>query len=632
MLSPALEATAVGFAPVRVPFHGVVLDTDERVEILLVRGATLRGRVVAKESGAPIGGARVFLWSETEVGNLTRFDGRVVTNPEWASALGETRTGADGGFRFDHVPAWTGWPVGIYESTAWSRRLGHVAASAEGRVVATSAVAVPEDGQEVAVLLELDRGGSVRGRVVDENGAAFQGASVSWRWLDQSRTGWIHGAFQDAPLTWIPAGVAGEYLLTGVPTAANGSARVEVVATPPGSWLGRAAVPVAVAADGVTEVPPITISRHPRAPAIDLVVTGEDGRPVAGAFAEHTQSGSTDRRGHLRVRLDPSQLPEGVSMPLSVAATGYEAKVVDVVPSTEAPPTVAVTLALARAEQEPAPSPAPSPHRIRTGSIRDAVSGRPILKFRIRRLWRNGSEGSPARATGPGRFAFDDSAEDPWVLRAEAPGYEALDQNMDASAEFPEPLDLRLVPGLAASVRCRDASGAPLGQGKVWFQGTGSRGEGEIGPDGTVVVRGLRAGVAYEVTCAAAQTGSPARWWVPTPFAPVTASASSEAVPIDLTFTVAGVASIRVSSPRVGGDYPEPSPEQRAARQATKAVLLDAHGGAIWTRSRLVGSGWSVIVPQGRYTLRVEIPDAPRFEREVTLTPDPSTVIEVSIP
>jgi hypothetical protein len=99
-----------------------------------------------------------------------------------------------------------------------------------------------------------------------------------------------------------------------------------------------------------------------------------------------------------------------------------------------------------------------------------------------------------------------------------------------------------------------------------------------------------------------------------------------------LSFVPAGVATVRVSSPRLGPPDGPLSERHREARKGTRLTLLDDAGQAIWQRVGLVGSGWSLFAPQGRSTLRLEVPGAPALERQVTLTNDPSTVIALEVP
>jgi hypothetical protein len=321
---------------------------------------------------------------------------------------------------------------------------------------------------------------------------------------------------------------------------------------------------------------------------------------------------------------------------VTVLAFGHAPRSVSATPAVESPPLVEVTLDASAGEPERWVPEDRAPGATLEGRVRDAQTGRPVLKFRVLRFHPDGSEGHPPLVTGAGEFLFRDVEEGPWVLRVEAPGYEPLERRIDADAAADSgPLDLRLVRGAEARVRCRDASGAPLEDGKVRFLGAGRSVEGAIDPEGTVILRGLRAGVAYEVTCAQSPATGLPRWLVPEPFGAVTLPASDEPVSLDLAFQTAGVASIRVRSAHLGYDEHSDTPEQRETRRATRATLVDAHGRTVWLRSRLVGSGWSVIVPPGPYTLRVEVPGAARFERPVTLAPlttAATPTIDVEVP
>jgi hypothetical protein len=160
------EVTADGFAP--LAFWGEDNVRDEGggsylLDAWLLRGATIRGRVVDLATNAPIADAEV--WIKPWDARVGRF-------------LSRTKSARDGSFVLEHVPAWGVDLVGMHMASASSRHLGQLCAMSPDRGFDGRSLEVPDDGADLSFELKLPQLGSVRGRVVDARGAPVAGAWV----------------------------------------------------------------------------------------------------------------------------------------------------------------------------------------------------------------------------------------------------------------------------------------------------------------------------------------------------------------------------------------------------------------------------------------------------------------------
>jgi protocatechuate 3,4-dioxygenase beta subunit len=97
-LVAAIEIRAPGYAPARIAHALTSADPESSpIEVALGAGASLRGRVVEKRSGAPIVGARVR--------RLANREARGSWEPLDADAREQTLTDTNGAFRFDGLAA-----------------------------------------------------------------------------------------------------------------------------------------------------------------------------------------------------------------------------------------------------------------------------------------------------------------------------------------------------------------------------------------------------------------------------------------------------------------------------------------------------------------------------------------------
>ncbi len=337
-----IHVRADGFAPLTVERHS---DRDEgkgdaRFDLVLVRGATLRGRVLDAEGGSPVSEARVVLWSDEGAGGLT-LGGRWVSTSGGPGSLGEARSAADGSFAFEHVPSEGFHPpagLGVGER---GMRLGYVGASAPGYAPSGEEVFLIEDGGVTEAEVRLWPAASIRGRVVDGSGRPVQGAQV-WAYWPQRKRNW----FPDrAANPTCETDAEGAYSIGDVHVT-RAPAPVRVRATVPGSETG-AELDIALRAGEDARIPDIRIRTDPCA---DLAVTDQTGEPVWGAVVSGlpvrltVQDTMTDERGRVRLFFPEWRVRQG-SLSVVVRAPGFAAAPSPAfLPSPEAPPEVRVVM------------------------------------------------------------------------------------------------------------------------------------------------------------------------------------------------------------------------------------------------------------------------------------------------
>lgn len=152
----AIEVRSAGYAPALVESVPARIAGEEELVIELVRGTRIAGRVVERESGAPVAGARVL-----------RFTGRVPVEAleNWSETTIEARTDASGAFLLENVPP--GEMSLAVQHDDWP-------AHADGPFEVGSA--------PVERWIELLRGGRIRGLLAEVGGSALAGEELSlWR-------------------------------------------------------------------------------------------------------------------------------------------------------------------------------------------------------------------------------------------------------------------------------------------------------------------------------------------------------------------------------------------------------------------------------------------------------------------
>ncbi len=286
-----LQATAAGFLPERIDVRAADLLNREEVRIGLTPSAPLRG-LVTDDAGQPVAGARI------------RAEPRGADAPSPSPlASGPATSGPDGAFHVEEA---------LY---GYAYRL-----TAQATGYASSVLDVPpvEPGMAVdPVHLVLTRGRRVVGSVVDTDGSPVAQAEVSLLWpLDPSefRSLW------DRPATAATTNAQGAFVLPGT---APGEYEVDVGHS---RYAQRPTTRVAVpAGESDFDIGDLTLVAGA---TIHGIVTGPDGRPLAGAtirsMSQHgtgeapTRTATSDVDGRFRI--------EGLSsglVDLGVRASGY---------------------------------------------------------------------------------------------------------------------------------------------------------------------------------------------------------------------------------------------------------------------------------------------------------------------
>ncbi len=435
LASAWVEVLADGYAPAFLHAPPLPASAAEvRLDLVLSPGITVHGRVVDEESGAPIEGATVDLQS-TEGWRSEAWERRVsLSSPYAPRSIARLRTGADGAYRFEHVPG-----ALAHEQTrsvageppapprlptavlAWKPGFAPQGARIES-------AAQPETSREIA--LRLRRAGAVSGRVVEADGTPVAGATVV-----AEVEGYEIGASPSssllppgAPRAAGTTGVDGRFLLTGVAGRATGSTFVGVETYQPipagavsGTYARRYARAEARLEVGrTTDVGDLRLPALVFGPIRRVRVLDGQRRPVWGAsIIDPVEVVRTDRAGEAawsEARPRTVGVRAAGFAPASIAASAWEraGQTVEVrlerghrvsgrVLRSDRTPAAGATVAVARTSL-PVAEVAPDPES----------AG-----------WRS-SDGSPRRpgylmtatAGEDGEFAFEDLAAGPWHLGA----------------------------------------------------------------------------------------------------------------------------------------------------------------------------------------------------------------------
>ncbi len=651
-LQESLEVTADGFAPVRLPRAragsvptGGATPRLGTWDVWLGRGAIVRGRVVDIASGQPVREARVVLWSEQEVMGLTLTDGRGIQNPGYYSALGDVRTSEDGAFTMANVPAWGVHRTGVHTGSPSARRLGRVGVIASGYAIETREMRVPAESEVVELELRVTTSGTVRGRVVRSNGEPVSGAHVSWTLSEaDGARGWIPPVFAGLDAAPSTTDSEGRYTLALVSARGDDTPPIHVVAAPPGSspWALRASVSVIPRAGATVEAPDLTLgSDDPEGMSALVTVVDETGQPVAGATFEDCLPGArTNDVGRARLYFHPYGTPRPRDATVRVHAPGRERVTTPNIPL--APGTVA-DVRVALGPRRPPTSvavvaaPADLTAHVRgyvvEGTICDARTGRPSLNWDVS-LGGSGDTRPTARPVGPGRFRLEDVPAGTWSLNVRAEGYEPEKrERIRVGPDSPiSPIDVRLVAGIVLRGRVLDESGVPLDGARVFFNGQQVPSvDGETATDGRFAVRGFRAGGRYSVWVARADGRGGMSYWVRRPFDDLHVDADVTA-DREITVGTAGGVRLVVQSPALGNAATLATDAHVAAGAATVLTFEDALRTTSWTSVGIWGRQREIVLPVGRWTVRVEVPGSSAREVDVVIQPGASIETSIDIP
>ncbi|MEW6744631.1 MAG: carboxypeptidase-like regulatory domain-containing protein [Planctomycetota bacterium] len=350
-----VEARAEGFAPLLVEQsdYPSTPDADIHLDLVLVTGATLHGRVVDGVTNAPIAGAHVELRSLEGLSIFDDHDGRTVVNPYSRRGLGDAVTGADGSFELSQVPA-----EGHHPSAALQlrdRSVAYVLAEAAGYAPASEGISLPSPGATVEVTIRCLPQASVRGRVLDATGTPLEWVKVWTRSPDARQEGWWFP--YDPPAGVARTGADGEYMLrVGIGTQEQAlELRADFMLRSrsyghgsSSTSAGAATKTVCVRPGQMVTAPDFVIA----VPSAVLLVVDREGHPVWGARAcfEHARDYAfrpperSDRNGRLRLFFGQRERLVNPG-PIVVRAKGFApAAIIAFEPSPTEPPEIQVVL------------------------------------------------------------------------------------------------------------------------------------------------------------------------------------------------------------------------------------------------------------------------------------------------
>ncbi len=413
----------------------VAPGAEAEVNVVLVKAATVSGRVLSAATGGPVEGAKVILWS---FDGLFHHEGEK-EHPANPFLLGEAVTGADGRYSITGAPC-----RGFHDSPnaqpslVTGVRIGSwLAAGKAGLTTTVHEVALADEGTQLRIDLTLREAFSIEGRVVDADGKPVSGAPV---WASVMR----EGVFSS-----IPAPLRAEFPTEFATTDADGAWRMDGVAVPgpndlalkvgaqspngiagsPSGRPGSALVPVEGPYVGVRRVPDLVLPVEVL-PWARVRVVGPDGAPVAGAEVGWWPTWlpeRTDAEGRVRI-VGSSLLPpagqDPPPKPVFVHARGFALARAEVslarTPGAE-PPETLVRLApgfrlTGRVETRGGSLPGDVVVSVGNGSVPvDAVFPTTFVPAAYAEAWRDYRS---ADVAFDGSFAVEDLPPGPYHVRA----------------------------------------------------------------------------------------------------------------------------------------------------------------------------------------------------------------------
>lgn len=346
-------AEADGYAPLLVDRSSMggqrAGDDPAKLDLVLVRGMTVSGKVVDGDTKAGIAGATVIVWSVEAMGAFGSAAGTTISNPWGQRTLGEVKSAEDGSFRFEHLPAKGPSGIASHNSGKRGMTLGHVAAWKDGYVYGGDEVPVSKDGTVFETTIELWPSATITGRVVDPAGAPVDDAVVS-AYVDERRPA-LNGfapEFRDAAGYDVRTDGDGRYRVATFRASRAGPTTGKLAAfkTAAGSSARSNLADVTATAGATIEAPDLVID-FGAIPRAVFIVTDERGAPVPGAVIGSMQPKRTDLDG--RAMWSPPWSPPRTETPIRaetvvVRARGFAPRQVEFTPARGTPADVPVVL------------------------------------------------------------------------------------------------------------------------------------------------------------------------------------------------------------------------------------------------------------------------------------------------
>jgi RNA polymerase sigma-70 factor (ECF subfamily) len=345
-------AEADGYAPLYVERDGMGGGRrgadPSKLDLVLVRGIAVAGKVVDGDTKSPLPGATVVCWSDEGMMGFGGPSGASMSNPWGRRPLGETTSAEDGSFRFEHVPAQGPNGIASHNSGKHGQTLGHVAAWREGYVFGGDQVPVSKDETTFETTIALWPSATIAGRVVDTDGKPVGGAWV-YVGVDERRPE-LNGFpdfYPESAAANAKADADGRYSLRTFRASRAGPTTGKLVAGVYGP-NGGSSKPVDVTANaGETITAPDLVIDTGAIPRATIIVTNDQGAPVAGATMQRSYTTfrtGLDGRASWSLGFQPKADAPIAAVTAVVRARGFAPRQVDFTPTRGAPVEVPVAL------------------------------------------------------------------------------------------------------------------------------------------------------------------------------------------------------------------------------------------------------------------------------------------------
>ncbi len=320
-----IEVRADGYAPLFFAQGAHPSRRENRLDLIVLRGITLRGIVVDGVTQKPLPLVRVVLWSNEGTGVVHNRRGGVrIRNPFTPRALGDTRADEQGRFTFTHLPVQGFHPMDMH------RGLGAAGAFVEGYICAPAQVNVGDTALKIVCWPAAE----VAGRVVDPDGKPLANVMV-FAFNAGRKLAWRPALYRKLGSHSVRTGTDGRFLLPRVAAGEN------AIHARPAWWpsmFSRDNSVKIIARAGLRVTTPDIVVKPLEHDHIDVEVVDEKNQPVWNARASYAHIGfarSTDQHGRVRLYDHARHGSSGAPHYLYVRADGRVAHAQPVDPKVE---------------------------------------------------------------------------------------------------------------------------------------------------------------------------------------------------------------------------------------------------------------------------------------------------------